>query len=321
MEVTDGGTKPTVTSGSVESDAQIGNLMSGLKTPDSLDQTIVTKDDLEFMDEPEFEEEDDDGEVDEDHKEENPELYPDEDEDEDEEEDEGEEEEEEEEEEDDTPAPEVKFEPIKPEDMLPKPLAYEEAVTWYEDQLLISSFKSLGYQIGEKGEGLKEAYKDVRDKDPLYLDNLRVRVTNEARKRGEEYRRTKIEPYERQQTEIKVMNVSMQLVKVFPDFFNYTKEMLAAQASLADKYPEILEDPARALPLLYSMAKEKHGAKSSSKGKARTPETKKEPPKMARGRTAPKMRDRGTTSKPNKSGFDLERTFSGSDDPLSFLGG
>lgn len=135
-----------------------------------------------------------------------------------------------------------------------KPLLPQQAQAYFKSEYLKYIYKYNGHAINEDGSNIREIADGLSASDVIEMNSW---AEEQARQRTGQYIREEVEPYvetERKNAAIRFFN---RFASKHPDVWDLREKMAKAQDKLYKDFPEFQDDPARAIPMLYMMVKEK----------------------------------------------------------------
>lgn len=200
-----------------------------------------------------------------------------------------------------------------------KPVSYQQAMEYYHKQFIALSFKESGYDVKDDLSNLQELAAQAVKEDPLGWEKVIRAAQQYATNNANEYHKQKIQPYENYHIKKGVQKFVLRMNEHYPDIQDYLPAMNELQEEFFKKWPELINDPVRAIPLMYHEAKMSNskGKKAKNKAKAKPASRKK-----VQMETSPGMQR--TTSKrvkENKNPRDVDFSKLGKDGLDQFVGG
>lgn len=166
-----------------------------------------------------------------------------------------------------------KKKPVQAEEDEPapeKPVSYEQAYNHYRTQYIAQSLKESGFEVKDDLSNLRDMMAQAAKEDPVGWQEVREYANNIAKNNADAYHRDKILPFENYHIRRGIKNFISRLNEHYTDIQEYLPDMQKSQEQFFRKFPELINDPIRAIPLLYLEAKEARLKKATKKSSSRT---------------------------------------------------
>ena len=159
-----------------------------------------------------------------------------------------------------------KVQPAQPPPEVPAPThTFEQAQQAFYAQFLVATLKQSGYQVADDGSNVREVIAQHYNNDPLGWNEVLEAGKRQAAFQAEQYRQQHIAPFQQRKMWEQNSQFVSRFETRFPDVGQYAQQMRDLWPQVQKDWPELAADPARAIPMLYQMAKEKPLAKAATR--------------------------------------------------------
>lgn len=134
---------------------------------------------------------------------------------------------------------------------------YEQALAHYKRENVAQLLRQNGYEVAEDCSNLREAINTAQKEDFAGLQEVYEYADTAAKQHAEKYATDHILPWQRFQQKKGIVNFLARMSEDFLDIGEVYPVMDAIKDDFFRRWPELLQDPIRALPLMYAVAKEK----------------------------------------------------------------